>query len=393
MTNKQESRIENELLKLFEFLFPDSVLLSVRWLDSDHNALKLEFRWQKEERAGMPETDDEISLFRTVGGNAAIQKRPIYVPEIDKEPLFYPRGESYVTAGYVSMKAFPLFGFQEEVIGVAQVYTNIRFYNFTAKEERAIKIFCEMMERLILSRKLQEKTLETKLHEQSQRHAREIDHHIKNKITPIGGFNRRNINIIGRCEKEDRAPTPLEMAEIKRNSMIAVQSCDHMEDVMHDILRFGPSELKTESTDMATFLHPIINLIVESENIAIDRNFTESIPVNIDRLKMEMVIQELLRNAKKATEASGGHLPILCRLYRYNKNERNSICFEVENEGEIPSEIRDQIFDPFFTTDKKNGTGLGLSLAKLTLERHGGAILVQSAKGRTSARIYIPIAN
>jgi two-component system nitrogen regulation sensor histidine kinase NtrY len=47
----------------------------------------------------------------------------------------------------------------------------------------------------------------------------------------------------------------------------------------------------------------------------------------------------------------------------------------------IEDEIMNQIFIPFYTT-KKNGSGIGLSLSKNILKKHGGNLLVSSEVGR-----------
>jgi two-component system cell cycle sensor histidine kinase/response regulator CckA len=47
----------------------------------------------------------------------------------------------------------------------------------------------------------------------------------------------------------------------------------------------------------------------------------------------------------------------------------------------IPEEIQDKIFDPFFTTKEDSRAGLGLTLAKAIVKRHGGDIEVMSQRG------------
>ena len=56
----------------------------------------------------------------------------------------------------------------------------------------------------------------------------------------------------------------------------------------------------------------------------------------------------------------------------------------------IPLDKKEEIFSPFFTT-KKNGTGLGLPIAKKIVEAHGGylEVLENSERGGTF-RVLIP---
>ena len=56
----------------------------------------------------------------------------------------------------------------------------------------------------------------------------------------------------------------------------------------------------------------------------------------------------------------------------------------VANDGEpIPPSAREQIFIPFYTT-KKEGSGIGLSLARQIMRQHNGSIeLLQSDASRT----------
>jgi len=62
----------------------------------------------------------------------------------------------------------------------------------------------------------------------------------------------------------------------------------------------------------------------------------------------------------------------------------------------IPEHVREKIFDPFFTTKEVGkGTGQGLAIARsVVVEKHGGAIAVDSEPGRgTTFTIRLPLAD
>ncbi len=58
----------------------------------------------------------------------------------------------------------------------------------------------------------------------------------------------------------------------------------------------------------------------------------------------------------------------------------------------IPADLRQRIFEPYFTT-KRDGTGLGLALVRVTLEAHRGTIAVSETPGggATFAIVFPPV--
>lgn len=93
-----------------------------------------------------------------------------------------------------------------------------------------------------------------------------------------------------------------------------------------------------------------------------------------DKVKLEQLILNLLRNAKDATAGTGS-------ISFSASGDKNEITITCRDTGcGIPSDRIDTIFDPFVTY-KENGTGLGLSTARQIAEAHGGTISVQSVPG------------
>ena len=60
----------------------------------------------------------------------------------------------------------------------------------------------------------------------------------------------------------------------------------------------------------------------------------------------------------------------------------------IDNGPGIPDEFRDKIFIPFFTT-KKQGSGIGLALARQVIHLHNGTLEVESSDEGTEFKIKL----
>ncbi len=173
--------------------------------------------------------------------------------------------------------------------------------------------------------------------------------------------------------------------------------------ITEDILRFTqPSEPVLVSFDGAAWLQA---MAVEARSV-IGPKYTIDVDVRDENLavagdvgQLHQSFINLILNARDAM-AGGGRIRIgLARLaderYDFAGVERPErfAHFTVEDSGHgmSPETLR-HIFEPLFTM-KKNGTGLGLSVARHVVTRHGGEIFVDSTIGAgTKFHLLIPLA-
>jgi PAS domain S-box-containing protein len=92
-------------------------------------------------------------------------------------------------------------------------------------------------------------------------------------------------------------------------------------------------------------------------------------PVHADRVQMQQVVMNLLRNGVEAMEETSDRLKLLAIATRL---ERREVVVEVSDHG-VGLTDTDAIFDAFYTT-KEHGMGMGLSITRSIVEAHGGRL-------------------
>jgi signal transduction histidine kinase len=106
-----------------------------------------------------------------------------------------------------------------------------------------------------------------------------------------------------------------------------------------------------------------------------------------DRQKLVQVLVNLLTNALQATQP-GQTIRVEAR-----PGANDTIVFAVEDEGEgIPESLAHKVFEPFFSTKGDQGMGMGLYMARLIAESHGGSLrLVAPEQFKRGARFELVV--
>ncbi|HIY29424.1 MAG TPA: HAMP domain-containing histidine kinase [Candidatus Mediterraneibacter avicola] len=168
-----------------------------------------------------------------------------------------------------------------------------------------------------------------------------------------------------------------------------VKKFNNWEQTMEDI-QFMCSLLNDLSSfnNSSTLHHSVFSIEQLIKNVAVsfaisldadgsDIEFTSRVVPGMgdftgDKIKLEEVLLNLLRNAREAVGKDG-------RISLSAARQKETVIILCQDNGcGIPANIIETIFDPFVTY-KENGTGLGLSSSRQIIEAHGGSINVESA--------------
>lgn len=93
----------------------------------------------------------------------------------------------------------------------------------------------------------------------------------------------------------------------------------------------------------------------------------------VDRIQIEQVLFNLVRNAIEAMAASPRR-DLTITTTRLNEDQIE-ICVADTGSG-LPASVRAKLFEPFVTT-KERGMGVGLSVCRVVVEAHGGKLDVE----------------
>jgi PAS domain S-box-containing protein len=151
----------------------------------------------------------------------------------------------------------------------------------------------------------------------------------------------------------------------------------------------GQFELKQQEVDF----HELAKLVVTSlqpqalkAEVTLNQDIPDPSPIlYADPQRMKQVLNNLVTNAIKFTPPGG---IVTIRACRYNK--RFAMISVSDTGYGIPVEDRQHVFERFYQSNhalqsKMGGYGLGLSIARLIVEQHGGEISFDSVldKGTT----------
>lgn len=159
------------------------------------------------------------------------------------------------------------------------------------------------------------------------------------------------------------------------------KECRRLSRLLSDMLDFArPRSPRYEPASIAAIIESVASLMAipaQKAGIRLQIEAPDGLPeIPCDREQIRQVLVNLTMNAIQAMPDGGG-------IALSAQSAGNKMLIEVKDQGVgVPLGALDELFSPFFTT-KKDGTGLGLSVAQQIVTAHGGEFFVNpnSPKG------------
>lgn len=234
-----------------------------------------------------------------------------------------------------------------------------------------------------------------------------ISHDLKTPLTAIRAYAEAMVN-----------DESLEIEKNKGKALVILNKSDYMKNMIDDLMMYNllttdykMNFVELEGSEFFEMLFSGYDESCEKKKIKLTVDINIQGKYKVDVRQMSRVVDNLMANALRYTPVEGnmwmGAFSLDSKVPEWlevevadkiNLWKKEGLLILVKNQGDkIVDKEKEKIFMPFYQSDdsrnKKlwNGVGLGLSIVKLVIEKHGGEIKVFSEGTSTVFACWIPI--
>jgi two-component system sensor kinase FixL len=213
-----------------------------------------------------------------------------------------------------------------------------------------------------------------------------IAHELNQPLTAVINY----VQACRRLTRPDREPNPAKVQDLMDKAVAQAERAGEIVRRLRTFIGKGETERTVES----------INTIVEEASaLAMSGTSTAGMDVQIDtgaelpdvlvdRIQVQQVVLNLIRNAVEAMEDAAEK----CLLVSTSQTDDGWAEVAVSDTGPgLPPLIAETLFEPFHTT-KEAGMGIGLSICRTIVEAHEGRIWADTnSAGGTTFHFTVPL--
>lgn len=223
-----------------------------------------------------------------------------------------------------------------------------------------------------LEQRVHERTKEVEtLLKQKDEFITQLGHDLKNPLGPL-------INLIPLLEEQEKDTAKKEMlAVLHRNASymknLVVKTLELA------VLNSPNTRFSMETLNLCNEVNTIIEnkkILFEEHNTTVINTIDPAVSIKADRLRFEELLTNIFENSTKYCQRQ-------CKITIDAKKEDDFVVISITDNGiGMSNEQIERIFDEFYKADYARhdiqNTGLGMSICKRIVEKHGGHIWVES---------------
>jgi len=213
-----------------------------------------------------------------------------------------------------------------------------------------------------------------------------IAHDLRN---PLGAVRNASYFLRSRLSKDEPLVSAKDRAEAGKafeHLVIIDQEVTKADQIITNLLEMArPRMPNKQAVDLAKTVREVFNQVRRTDTVrCLTSVAPEPFVVWADPHQLRQAITNIVSNAVDAMKGQGELLVEATRSSDYD-----TLIFRDTGPGFAP-EVRDKVFEPLVTT-KATGTGLGLTICRQIVEKHGGTIEAEDCQGRGAViRIRLP---
>jgi signal transduction histidine kinase len=332
--------------------------------------------------------DARIPLDGSPAGWSFIYSKPLIINDVLTDERQFDRIDQITGIPTRSLLAVPLL-LHERPMGAFEVFNKIGSAGYTDQDILVLETLASLA-----TTAMQNNLLENSI-QSSQEEVRDLDR-LKNDFIAITSHELRTP--LGLILGHSTFLRELVGGEYQEQVDAIIRNASRLKEIIESLTRVdnyqtGGASLRSRRVSVARVIEDVaasFRDFASQKGITLKTELVrgQDLFVDADANKIAIVLSNLMKNAITFTN-EGGHVVVRGSL------ESNFVKVVVEDDGVgIPARDLPRVFERFYQveshlTRKHGGMGLGLSVAKVMIEMHGGRIWVESVEGLGSKFTFL----
>jgi signal transduction histidine kinase len=332
----------------------------------------------------------KVPAQESVAGWVLDNRQPVVIPDVNAEPRHFKGADTAADFVTHSLMAVPIT-FEGEGLGVLEVVNKAGEAHYTEEDLTILETLASQAAIAIQNARLVNKV------KKSQEQIDQLDH-MKSDFIAIASHELRTP--LGLILGHATFLREVIKSEYSAQLDIIVQNAMRLKEIIDSIAKIdnaqrGVASLRAQPISIKHVIEDVMGSFsqeAEGKHITLESDLgQDDLLVEGDASKVSLAISNVVKNALDFTDP-GGHISFLA------EHVPGYIKISIIDDGiGIPEKDLAHIFDRFYQveshlTRKHGGMGLGLSVAKVMIEIHGGRIWAESVEGKGSNfSILLPV--